>query len=385
MKTSKLSQLPKPIRDQLNERLDDFQPAPIILEWLNNLDEVKALIQSKFNGHPFTDGNLSDWRMYGGFREWRNLRDTDTSARLITEDTAALSDSPSPADVAVADQLATVLMIDLIRMADTMRACKDDLQKWKLLKGLLGEISRIRREDYRRRKLDLEEQRLDLTRETRPVRSPAFTRKNPRCESKTPETAEAHGERQSNSLAPIGGEGRGEGAPARLPASATATTPTQSTLDPSDTPDTSDSSKSIPSAMSTSSTPLSSLKSFTSLPISENSCNSRPALENFSPENPAKSGQIRIPAPQNPDSIPGSQNTHEVSSSDHTSPPSPNSHSSTPSPCRPQPHRRPISPEERAHVAKILASLESSRANTNPEDRRRALREALAFAKHLQE
>ena len=64
----KIARLPAAIRDELNQRLLDGQPARRILPWLNSLPETQTVLQWHFGGHPITEQNLSAWR-HGGFVE----------------------------------------------------------------------------------------------------------------------------------------------------------------------------------------------------------------------------------------------------------------------------------------------------------------------------
>lgn len=66
----KIARLPRHIRDQLNQRLDDGEQGTRLIEWLNSLPEVKQVLDAEFEGRPISDSNLSDWRM-GGFLDWQ--------------------------------------------------------------------------------------------------------------------------------------------------------------------------------------------------------------------------------------------------------------------------------------------------------------------------
>jgi hypothetical protein len=68
----KIARLPDDIREQLNQRLLDGQPASTILPWLNGLVPVKEALAAQFAGEPVTAQNLSNWRI-GGYQHW--LRD----------------------------------------------------------------------------------------------------------------------------------------------------------------------------------------------------------------------------------------------------------------------------------------------------------------------
>src|SRR5690348_602889 len=81
MKTrnGKIAQLPKAIRDELNQRLENGEQGPELLPWLNLLPETRELLTKKFAGQPVNKSNLSDWRQ-GGYREW--LKDKSREERI---------------------------------------------------------------------------------------------------------------------------------------------------------------------------------------------------------------------------------------------------------------------------------------------------------------
>ena len=51
----KIGRLPKPIRDALNRRLDNSEPAPPLLAWLDGLPEVQAVLNQQFDGKPINE------------------------------------------------------------------------------------------------------------------------------------------------------------------------------------------------------------------------------------------------------------------------------------------------------------------------------------------
>lgn len=65
----KIARLPRSIRDELNQRIHDGQPAGEILPWLNELPEVKVVLTRSFGGEPIGDQNLTNWRQ-GGYLDW---------------------------------------------------------------------------------------------------------------------------------------------------------------------------------------------------------------------------------------------------------------------------------------------------------------------------
>ncbi len=72
-RTGKIARLPRAIREELNQRMDDGEPGPRLVEWLNGLPEVKEIMTRDFGGKVVTVWNLGEWRK-GGFREWQALK-----------------------------------------------------------------------------------------------------------------------------------------------------------------------------------------------------------------------------------------------------------------------------------------------------------------------
>ena len=69
-RNGKIARLPKDIREQLNQRLDDGKQGKHLVEWLNAMPEAEAVLAEQFEGKAITKQNLSQWRN-GGYREWQ--------------------------------------------------------------------------------------------------------------------------------------------------------------------------------------------------------------------------------------------------------------------------------------------------------------------------
>ena len=65
----KIARLPRAIREELNVRLQDGQPASVILPWLNGLEDVKTILARHWDGEPIGEQNLTNWRQ-GGWLDW---------------------------------------------------------------------------------------------------------------------------------------------------------------------------------------------------------------------------------------------------------------------------------------------------------------------------
>ena len=68
-RTSKITRLPETLREELNQRLRNGEPANNLLLWLNKLPQVIALVEEHYGGNLISPQNLSDWNQ-GGYREW---------------------------------------------------------------------------------------------------------------------------------------------------------------------------------------------------------------------------------------------------------------------------------------------------------------------------
>src|SRR5688572_2201662 len=96
-RTGKIARLPRPLRDELNHRLDQNIPGRHITAWLNSLPEVQSILTAHFGGDPINQQNLSNWRR-GGFLEWQTRREFFDRLQDLTESASHL-DSAIPASL----------------------------------------------------------------------------------------------------------------------------------------------------------------------------------------------------------------------------------------------------------------------------------------------
>ena len=75
--TGKIGRLPKRLREEVDQRLDNGEPGTEILVWLNGLPAVQAVLAARFGGKPISASNLTHWRT-GGHQEWQKEQ-----ARLV--------------------------------------------------------------------------------------------------------------------------------------------------------------------------------------------------------------------------------------------------------------------------------------------------------------
>ena len=108
-RNGKIARLPHEIREELNQRLERSEKSPKLLAWLNDLPEVKEVLQEEFDGVPISKQNLSEWRG-GGFQEWLTrwemhdgFQEVEGFAKDVVEDKHEVP----------ADAVATVLAVRL--------------------------------------------------------------------------------------------------------------------------------------------------------------------------------------------------------------------------------------------------------------------------------
>lgn len=80
---SKIARLPFAIREEINRRLLENEPARKIYTWLNALPEVIAVCD-EFGEQPIDDRNISDWRL-GGFQDWLRRRETVAATKEMAD------------------------------------------------------------------------------------------------------------------------------------------------------------------------------------------------------------------------------------------------------------------------------------------------------------
>jgi len=88
-RTGKIARLPRTLRDQLNQRLHNGEPGVDLIQWLNSLPEVQALLAEHFAGVPISPQNLTEWNN-GGFLDWLATQELLEAAREFAADTAQL-------------------------------------------------------------------------------------------------------------------------------------------------------------------------------------------------------------------------------------------------------------------------------------------------------
>src|SRR5947207_11024149 len=98
----KIARLPKAVRDELNDRLLEGEPGNYLVNWLNEMKEVQAVLAENYGGRSINEQNLSEWKQ-GGFEDWRRHQESlELTDRIFEEAEDYMPDD----DSTVADRLA---------------------------------------------------------------------------------------------------------------------------------------------------------------------------------------------------------------------------------------------------------------------------------------
>src|SRR5271170_7740762 len=158
-RNGKIARLPAALRHELNERLDDGQDGPELLDWLNARPEVQALVRDKFGGTPISPQNLSQWRQ-GGFQDWLLRQELFGEIQALAE-TADDVAGETPNGAAIIDHAATVLAVRFGSLLLRWNGEVDEAieAKARLLNGLCRSVVRLQRSVHDSNQARLEEQR----------------------------------------------------------------------------------------------------------------------------------------------------------------------------------------------------------------------------------
>jgi hypothetical protein len=166
---SKIARLPREIRDQLNRRLDEGEVQANLVEWLNSLQEVHAVLHAEFGDRPLTEQNLSEWKQ-GGFRDWLFQQE---AIELVRQMDAEADELNQASKIRLTDLLARQMAARYVIAARSLRQHRlsepngpedpaEVERGHKRLRELCGDIVALRRGDHMAEGLDLERERLGL-------------------------------------------------------------------------------------------------------------------------------------------------------------------------------------------------------------------------------
>jgi hypothetical protein len=158
-RTGKIARLPREVRDQLNCRLHDGELQSRLVDWLNSLPEVQAVLKADFEDRPISEQNLSEWKQ-GGYRDWVLQQEALDLVRHMDADADELNQASK---IRLTDLLAQRLAARYVIAAQALgQSSAEGEIDLKLLRELCGDIVALRKGDHSAERLKLERERLEF-------------------------------------------------------------------------------------------------------------------------------------------------------------------------------------------------------------------------------
>lgn len=149
----KIARLPCEIREQLNRRLADGEIGKRLVDWLNSLPEVRAVLAAEFGGRPINEQNLSDWKQ-GGFEDWqRHQEERDWVRKLVEEGDDLKVESGA---IPLTERLAAPVLVRLGRLLDNLSATSDASDQRKVVLGVAQQLTHLTRAKVATERVGLE-------------------------------------------------------------------------------------------------------------------------------------------------------------------------------------------------------------------------------------
>jgi hypothetical protein len=156
-RNGKIARLPKHVREELNQRLDNGERGQSFLRWLNSRPEVRALMAAEFDGRPIDKHSLSEWRR-GGYAEWLRQRETSDLAQEMIKESAEFQPAGAPP---LSDRMAVWVtaryLLSVRKLTEQTGAAAADLP---VLREFCRDLVALRRGDHCAARLKMEQDRL---------------------------------------------------------------------------------------------------------------------------------------------------------------------------------------------------------------------------------
>ncbi len=157
----KIARLPHEVREELNRRLRDGEEGRRLLEWLNSLPEVRAVLEADFGGEPIVKQNLSEYRKRG-YREWLDQQESLAEVRRVLGEGKLEQAAPGTLSERFGAWIAARYMLAAGRLKEASAGEEPD---WRLLRQLCQDVATLRRADHHATRLEMERERIKVGRE----------------------------------------------------------------------------------------------------------------------------------------------------------------------------------------------------------------------------
>jgi hypothetical protein len=169
-RTGKIARLPLAVREQLNRRLQNGEQGKRLVQWLNEQQEVRAVMAAEFLGRPVLESNLSEWRN-GGYRDWQRQQEARQAVLSFVEEAGGLQSAAKEGlTELLAFYLAAQTALELKRLESVAFSPEQDRAR----RELAGRVVALRRGDLALERLRLERDKHGLRHKTKEEKEAEF-------------------------------------------------------------------------------------------------------------------------------------------------------------------------------------------------------------------
>ena len=160
-RTSKISRLPKALRHQLGQHIEDGRRATDLVQWLNELPEVRRIVIEQFQGSAISEQNLSDWKS-SGHQDWLKRQDAQAAALSLLTAGEDLDLEHDGQQRKLLDNFAAVLAVEMSQLAMKLLEKETDPEKkWKRACEINTQLSKLRRDHDRATRAKVTQEKWD--------------------------------------------------------------------------------------------------------------------------------------------------------------------------------------------------------------------------------
>jgi hypothetical protein len=160
-RNGKIARLPLDLREQLNQRLRQGQKARQLIQWLNGLPEVQAVLAAEFKGQPIIEVNLSRWKN-GGYQAWLEEQNSLDSAIAMMEKSSGLRELNKEE---LSRRVNLILHNQIALEVKRLDSVLPGSRKTRVQRALVDRYVALQRVSLEKARLGLEERKLDFLHE----------------------------------------------------------------------------------------------------------------------------------------------------------------------------------------------------------------------------
>lgn len=152
----KIARLPRAVRDELNRRLENGEAGTQLVEWLNALPEVQAVLAAQFGGREITEQNLSVWKQ-GGFADWERHEEAREWVSRLAEESDDLEVESGA--MRLTERAAVAATVELAMLLERSGGEGDLAEQRRTVLGIAKQLVQLRRGDHEAERIRLETER----------------------------------------------------------------------------------------------------------------------------------------------------------------------------------------------------------------------------------